>query len=335
MEFRDWCFERASSKIKLGMLILSLAYIFIPIIGMLTWSSVPFTIYNILPFLLWCLQINFKHRSSADTCVFAFFVICSLVFCSLVNYGVNPSEENFKYVSAVITTTSLIAVILPFYFIVILGILSASMYTLIVAYLNLGNLICNVVWVIFIYCFYILVAIIYEKEMRKLWALEIGNKKRINFDFLTGAKTRCYFQENIVEEDGKIATSYGVLAMIDIDFFKKFNDEYGHDKGDEVLTKLCSTIQYNLSKSDSLIRWGGEEFLILFRCKEMPIIIERLQIIQYQLDSYGIQISCGLTPVNNCLNALDNIKIADNLLYEAKNTGRNKIVTNEGLSFAH
>jgi len=125
------------------------------------------------------------------------------------------------------------------------------------------------------------------------------------------------------------------IGMLDIDFFKKINDTYGHDVGDEVLVNLSSFMVKTLRKTDLVARWGGEEFMILFpetTLEDAYTTIEKLRIAieQTQLSTKidrPITCSFGVTFYdikNDNINSL--LKRVDDALYKAKETGRNKVI---------
>ncbi|MBN2656290.1 MAG: GGDEF domain-containing protein [Spirochaetales bacterium] len=123
-----------------------------------------------------------------------------------------------------------------------------------------------------------------------------------------------------------------VLILIDIDFFKKVNDDFGHEKGDEVLISFSSILSSMIRDSDSCYRWGGEEFVVLLNklsLEEARVISERLRISVAETD-FGLgrplTISIGLTERSDEREPLENmLGRADRALYRAKENGRNKI----------
>ncbi|WP_294894350.1 diguanylate cyclase, partial [Sulfuricurvum sp. RIFOXYD12_FULL_44_77] len=90
---------------------------------------------------------------------------------------------------------------------------------------------------------------------------ELFLKNKAYHDPLTGALNRQYFYD-YYDENRQNITSLGII-MVDLDYFKKINDTYGHGIGDEVLKQVADTIQNSIRNDDTLIRWGGEEFIIL------------------------------------------------------------------------
>jgi diguanylate cyclase (GGDEF)-like protein len=122
------------------------------------------------------------------------------------------------------------------------------------------------------------------------------------------------------------------IVLMDVDFFKRVNDVYGHDGGDVVLVHLAQILQTKLRKADSASRWGGEEFLILLpetTLDQAREIAERLRIyVETNPTPSNIQItiSLGIAVIRqhgNSVNSL--ITAADHALYAAKNNGRNQV----------
>lgn len=137
------------------------------------------------------------------------------------------------------------------------------------------------------------------------------------------------------------------VAMLDIDNFKKINDTYGHLAGDKVLFKLAQILKRNLRANDTVVRWGGEEFAIIFpntNSTTARLILERLRIRIQEYDfgaiinSSEITVSMGLACNNDIvlkkkhyetLNLIENlVKCADKALYKAK------VRKNEVISFS-
>ncbi len=150
--------------------------------------------------------------------------------------------------------------------------------------------------------------------------------KELIKDALTDVYNR-YYLENILENTFN-GYEQKALAMLDIDFFKKINDTYGHQKGDEILKHFADTIKKNVRKSDIVIRYGGEEFLIFMpNTSKIEALIALLKV-KKALNPYkGIKytFSAGIADEGESLAEM--IKIADKRLYEAKKSGRNKIVS--------
>ena len=130
--------------------------------------------------------------------------------------------------------------------------------------------------------------------------------------------------------------------MIDIDHFKKLNDNFSHEMGDKCLKKFAEIVRNNIRKEDRLIRYGGEEFIILFNGESTKeemhqkaddlrkAVEEETSKIKDFADPNFVApftISVGVNRMNPNYTLEDNIKVADKYLYEAKEKGRNRVVS--------
>lgn len=118
------------------------------------------------------------------------------------------------------------------------------------------------------------------------------------------------------------------LAIIDIDFFKKVNDTYGHNYGDEVLVFLATSVVERLRKSDIVGRYGGEEFLIILPKTDIikaKMVLNKLREFFEKDTKYSITISIGVTELSPTNYGKDAFIKADEALYAAKNAGRNMV----------
>ena len=124
------------------------------------------------------------------------------------------------------------------------------------------------------------------------------------------------------------------LIMTDIDDFKKINDTYGHDCGDEVLIAIANIISSNVRENDAVCRWGGEEMLILIRTdEEMAVrVAERIrrEIAArrgwYKDMKFAVTVTLGLASYKEGTNIRALIERADQNLYKGKNSGKNQVV---------
>lgn len=155
-------------------------------------------------------------------------------------------------------------------------------------------------------------------------------------DTLTGLYNRQKFHDIFSKELRRDKRYKNSLALIifDIDFFKKINDEFGHQVGDEVLKDISQLVLTTIREHDTLVRWGGEEFIVLLpetNLEGVTITATKIKeaICLYENKSVGRQItaSFGLTVLKDDDGQDSIIKRADDALYEAKQTGRNKIVS--------
>lgn len=126
------------------------------------------------------------------------------------------------------------------------------------------------------------------------------------------------------------------LIMIDIDFFKKINDTYGHTAGDHVLVKFAEFVRSNLRGQDVVIRYGGEEFLVLMpytklnEAKETANrLLEQLSqtVFAYNEHSFLVSFSAGVYEVNSPIPLAEAVSTADSALYIAKESGRGRVET--------
>ncbi|WP_164684155.1 sensor domain-containing diguanylate cyclase [Vibrio maerlii] len=118
------------------------------------------------------------------------------------------------------------------------------------------------------------------------------------------------------------------LAIVDIDYFKRINDELGHDVGDSVIKSVSRTLELGCRETDFIARVGGEEFAILLPhtpLREAEVVLNRLRIAIELEHRYDVTISGGLTSL--CARANESYKRADIALYDAKSSGRNVIKT--------
>lgn len=200
-----------------------------------------------------------------------------------------------------------------------------------------------------------------NKEQSLRWhSLELQRKnlelQEISFtDPLTGVWNRRYLEEILTAEAGQVLRNYErarsedirnmdhrdlVFIMVDMDFFKEVNDVHGHPAGDRLLQRVAERLGKVVRKSDVLVRWGGEEFLIMSRSADpsgIPAFCERILDVMgeeaFDL-GHGIQVrktcSVGWAPfpwnrgAYEALCAEEAIELADTALYRAKAAGRNQ-----------
>ena len=157
-------------------------------------------------------------------------------------------------------------------------------------------------------------------------------------DELTKLHNRRYFIEAL-EGEFERASRYEIemaLIMVDLDHFKKINDTYGHPSGDMVLSEIGGILKKHVRRNDIACRYGGEEFAVILsnvsreniyaaydRFREM--VSEHL--FEYESNQFHITVSIGIAFSNNAESANDLLSQADQALYQAKDTGRNKTVT--------
>ena len=156
-------------------------------------------------------------------------------------------------------------------------------------------------------------------------------------DSLTGLKNRRHFDENLKSEWGRSLRNQTDLALIivDIDYFKKFNDEHGHDAGDECLRQISKTLSNSVRRSSDFVsRYGGEEFAITLpnttlECAEKIAyqVLEEICTcsIEYNGEIMNVTASLGVAAFRAASkgDCYDLFRAADGALYNAKSAGRN------------
>lgn len=168
-----------------------------------------------------------------------------------------------------------------------------------------------------------------------LYLYQIKYKALSRTDNLTKLNNRSILDKELMNELHQcLISGKGVFGMmIDIDHFKRVNDNYGHMIGDQVLIELSDIILKNIRSSDYLIRWGGEEFLIILKDTEKNdglAVAEKLRqaVFTHMFEQVGqISISLGISEMNKDEKFDDFIDRVDQFLYLAKENGRNRVET--------
>ena len=162
---------------------------------------------------------------------------------------------------------------------------------------------------------------------------QIQTEKKAYYDGLTSVYNRYKFDE-IVKNEIKNAQRYHrplSMAILDIDKFKVFNDTYGHLIGDEVLIMLAQHVKNSIRDTDVFARWGGEEFVILFReidVLQAEIVSQKIResISELEHETAGhITASFGVTEFKEGDTLESMFKRCDDALYKAKESGRNRV----------
>lgn len=160
------------------------------------------------------------------------------------------------------------------------------------------------------------------------------------YDELTQISNRRYFDERLAE--ALKSPRQLSLILCDVDYFKAYNDKYGHPAGDRCLQQVAQALQLAVRDSDLVARYGGEEFVVVLPDTNEALaanIAERIQIHVRQMAivhegsqvSEWVTLSCGLATVSkeHSLKSLQLIEYADQALYEAKQSGRNKVMVSQ------
>ncbi len=178
----------------------------------------------------------------------------------------------------------------------------------------------------------------YKQQVTKLQNDLNKYKTESITDHLTGLYNRKYMDMKMTEEIERykrMNTPPFCVMLVDIDHFKSVNDNYGHLVGDQVLKHLSKLIKENIRKTDFAFRYGGEEFIVLLSNADVrnaqhvaEQIRKKLETVNFALkgNSFTVTASFGISAFEKEDNAESVIKRADERLYKAKETGRNKVV---------
>ena len=196
---------------------------------------------------------------------------------------------------------------------------------------------------------------VYRRIALEQVALSIGNLKLRESlrqesvrDMLTGLYNRRYFEESMRRELMRSARAQAQgshnglsVLMIDIDHFKRFNDEHGHHVGDQVLREVAQVLKSQTRGSDVAARFGGEEFIVVLPDTPPGLALKRAEQMRWSVENLAcasggtlpsVTISIGLAefpPHGNTLELL--LLAADKALYEAKRAGRNRVVADSSI----
>lgn len=173
-------------------------------------------------------------------------------------------------------------------------------------------------------------ALSYKKQLEK-------QQQKILQDPLTHIPNRIALEERLNEEFKRVSTyEYPLwIATIDIDFFKKVNDSYGHTVGDKALRTIATVLQQSMRKNDFIARYGGEEFVLLLPNTPEKSTIQLLEsirkrveitIIDSKKNHFNVTISIGAAYLLKNETVQQTFERSDSALYQAKENGRNQVV---------
>jgi diguanylate cyclase (GGDEF)-like protein len=182
---------------------------------------------------------------------------------------------------------------------------------------------------------------VYQLNVLEITKKSLRNEEKyrniLEYDTLTGVHSRAFMDKVIREVFGvKGGTDQVGFAIIDLDNFKNVNDTYGHDNGDIVLKVLGDLL--NKQASDTVIvgRFGGEEFIIVFKDGSLKEYNEQIDVVQSMLNGYSfdfmeerVSFSAGLISCKSSMKYEEVFKLADEALYVSENTGKKKTTVKE------
>lgn len=282
-----------------------------------------------------------------------------------------PHPDDYIYILGIIPLFLAIIAILRYHFILcaitMLSVLSVCAMVLFVIpedrelmtqITSLDTFIRNFPVLFFLFLFSIVITGLYlsyafEKMLRENWIeqnislLEADNMQDMTTrlreltrqDELTQIANRRHFHEKLTDEISRAHRDELALSllMLDIDYFKSYNDKYGHQAGDLCLQKVANCLEYQSHRTGDLVaRYGGEEFIVLlphtdaegaaFMADSIRLAIELLKVPHDQSPFGYVTVSIGVTTVmpNEKTSMKDIIRQADDALYHAKRSGRNR-----------
>jgi diguanylate cyclase len=185
--------------------------------------------------------------------------------------------------------------------------------------------------------------LITQRNAMKWVVLILENQLKNNIvqvDPLTGLMNRQKMEDTLQRMRGGEEEN-SIVCIADIDHFKQVNDTYGHTVGDLVLINVANLIKNNLRPSDTIFRYGGEEFVLSITAPKNKVlkIVENLRkniekSVTTTMDGQEISVtaSFGMTYMNRNISVTDNISNADKALYQSKESGRNRVTQFEKMS---
>ncbi|EEX93543.1 GGDEF family protein [Vibrio orientalis CIP 102891 = ATCC 33934] len=322
-EFRESVFVFASLTVLSSVLSLFICYntLFIPNLFLASIEAIGLALCSLAYFWLW----QSRNVKIAATIMVSVMTSVSLLF--IVGSGHSEFALAFSFLTPVVA-------------IFVLGYKVGAVFSLvnfaIIAYICLidmhnwppipfDNI--SFIHLSIVYLFLFSIAYFYDSGRRKTLALLKESNRQLqalsHTDMLTQLFNRRHM-EALLQEPHKVQW----LAIVDIDDFKKINDDYGHDVGDQVLIQTARTLERETKSVGQVGRWGGEEFLIAFETADYSIIEERVRAIQTIIASqdFGIErpvtVSSGVA-YHQDTGKSDAFRRADEALYQAKNSGKN------------
>jgi len=197
--------------------------------------------------------------------------------------------------------------------------------------LSQGLFIMHCFWMFSAFSFGLLGAYILEKSDRSVF-LNYDLLERLAItDELTGLYNRTKldeFLQNELNRSQRFGHTFGIVVL-DIDHFKSINDNYGHQVGDEILMGMAQMIKEHLRSTDKAIRWGGEEFIIIYLETSPDEVMQLAEGLRQKIEEHlfktvgSVTASFGVTLYKNGDTIPSIIKRADKALYLAKESGRN------------
>lgn len=192
----------------------------------------------------------------------------------------------------------------------------------------------HIYWVFCCFSFGFFGSLVLENARKSMFLSQQKLHHLANTDVLTGIHNRAYFNKvvtNLLAKPFNQIEQHAFI-LIDIDKFKAINDSFGHEEGDKVIIKSAQVLLATIKKGDLLVRWGGEEFIVIANNLQSSDLFDYCENIRTQfqkssiLNSDSITVSLGATMFKSGDTQNDMLSRADKALYSAKNNGRNKVI---------
>jgi len=176
-----------------------------------------------------------------------------------------------------------------------------------------------------------------EEESNELRQKLTDHRQKLMFDTLTGVRSRLAYEETLDQEMARWSRYQEAFsfAILDIDHFKRINDDFGHNAGDKALQIVARMMSDHIRKTDYLFRIGGEEFVLLLpktTLENATPLVEKIRTsvggskFHFKKKKVKISMSAGLTAVMNHDHVESIYERADSALYDAKNNGRDQLI---------
>lgn len=181
------------------------------------------------------------------------------------------------------------------------------------------------------------------KQVLRVYENQLKHLKRSTYDTLTNLMNREAFDQVFLQRDRELqgerrdTSERTALALVDVDHFKKVNDRFGHQIGDEVLLLVARVMKSALRKSDLVFRLGGEEFVVVLQGVNREKAVETLEKVREKIGSYRfpqvgqVTVSMGFSLMRQSGTSDLYLNRSDAALYYAKRQGRNRVCCYEKL----
>lgn len=344
LEYYSTVYENGDSRVLAILLFIvaisSLHFFFFVVFA---FTNVPeMCIFNLYAFIAcwFCVYFIIIKQKYIVAQYLIIFVMCAYMVVSTYNFGFEKnayilvfplifaiyfvSPENIIHV-----TSSIIMSVIAYFIMLYCRFNIVSKYQDSVHYIELVNILFAVSSMTFI----IYTIGLSEKIIKVMQEDEIKNlEKDAKTDFLTGLYNKRYL-EDISEKINRLDNTF--LVMADIDYFKRVNDTYGHLTGDMVLKEVSKLMKSSFRNEDVLIRWGGEEFILIIKSTDIDIITMKINAFReliankefrYKNIKFKITITFGIKEIDKNVAFIKNLSDADEALYFGKENGRNRAI---------